>query len=260
MAGGEVLASQSGELTAFDAKSGKRAWPADLPKNCRTTGAVSFTVRTAVAIRASCPRSSYGDDTMLGIDTRSGAVRWHLPNGHSLYLPLGDEKVFAGHWDGYTRGAAIDLSGAEPEVRTVPDPDLGVDGHGQTVVSMVDVSAGEAERPLRARSTRDGRALWTRKAAKDTRLGQPRSPAAASISWNSRGKAGGLTPGPGPARLLVLDLTSGDLLHTAALPKLPLDGDEEQILDPWIARDGVVAVGWSGMFTNRDPDLAVIGG
>ncbi|MET7760901.1 PQQ-binding-like beta-propeller repeat protein [Streptomyces sp. NPDC005393] len=123
-----MLASRSGELTAFDAKSGKRAWPADLPKNCRTTGAVSFTVGTAVAIRASCPRSSYGDDTVPGIDRRSGAVRWHC------------------------------------------------------------------------------------------------------------------------------------LLHTAALPKLPLDGDEEQVLDPWVARDGVVAVGRSGMFTNRDPDLAVIGG
>lgn len=256
---GRVLAFHRGELTAFHAKSGKRIWTADLPKNCRARGKVSFSVRTAVAISADCPPSSYGDDAVFGIDTDSGAVRWHLPNSHNLFLPLGEGKVFAGHWDSFDQAAVIDLSGTKPKIRTVADPDLGTEGSGETVVGTRDDDKG-AERVLRARSTRDGHILWTRKPAKDTRLGGSLVSGGRVYVVEQPQEGRGFTPEPGPARLLILDLTTGDLLHTAPFPKPPLDGDDSQTLMPWTAREGVVAVGWSGMFTSRDPDLTVLGG
>ncbi|WTO32918.1 hypothetical protein OG399_45415 [Streptomyces achromogenes] len=142
----------------------------------------------------------------------------------------------------------IDSSGTRPATRRLPFPE----GHKVEVVTDGPLIAGADDSgTLRGVSTADGRERWARPPARGTRLGR----VAVADGWvcvvqQPRQKAG-TTLVQGPARLLVLDAHSGEVLHSTPLPRLRSGMDSvgvdnhPQLLAQRPA-DGTVTVTWFG--------------
>ncbi|WP_055547427.1 PQQ-binding-like beta-propeller repeat protein [Streptomyces sp. NBRC 110028] len=264
IANGVVAMYTEGKLVAFDLKSGKRSWTAGVPRSCRLDR-VRYIVPTAFGVEATCGGGPLAEDVVLGIDARRGTVRWRHPDwmGGLRYLNLTDHTVFAPYWRDNKHTAVIDVSGAEPTIRTAPNPDLDWDGQDGTVVTTTFGKEGKlwrGDNVLRARGAEDGRVRWTHHAPRDRRFGRTLVTEGRVYVVEQPQEDRDHKPEPGPTRLLVLDLASGKTLHTAPVPA-PAHHDYVGTLDAWVVRDGVVAVAWDADTPYHDPvDFTVLGG
>ncbi|MEW1866242.1 MULTISPECIES: PQQ-binding-like beta-propeller repeat protein [unclassified Streptomyces] len=262
---GLVVVESRDAITAFAEDSGKRVWRGAVPKGCRLSSGGVFAMRGAVVARAECAGTGKaGDDLpLIAFDTRRGTVRWKVDSGLNRLRPVDDHTLVTSLWTRDGIGAVVDVSGRTPRVTTWPVPALHpTEAAGDGIMLCADNTAGSSDGTLVAYDVADRTKHWTRRPAKDTRLGPPliEDGRVYVVQQPLLPRSG--TPKAVASDLLVLDARTGRQLHSTRLPPVrPASGetgDTFAALTPWQAVDGVVAVQWTGMFSGTDDDLLVL--
>jgi hypothetical protein len=271
VADGLVVTVRADGLTARAEGNGHRVWRAGAPKGCTLDPQGVIGLRGVVTVHAECP-----DDAgwRYAYDTRTGAVRWRENEGPGTLLRAGDTTLAASAWKdegrGRTRGAVLDTGvrgGSRPVVttsRVLRDVQPSV-AAGSGILLCVDNTSDDKHGALIARGLTDLGVRWRRGPAHGTEFGNPLVAGGRVYVVQQPLPANAITPGKGTARLLTLDAATGRLLHTTALPALPLDEATKDVgihpaLAPVQAIDGVVTVGWGGggLFSAQTEDLLVV--
>jgi hypothetical protein len=262
--GGLVMTESRDEITAFAADDGRRVWGAAIPKGCGLDSGDMFSVRDAVVARARC--AGTGDDAalLLGFDIHRGTLRWRVTNGLDQLLRADDQTLVTSTWTGLRLGAVVDVSGDEPVVTTLPFPDDHPSlAAGAGIVLCADNAGQTQDGTLEAFGVADGQFRWTRHPAQGMRFGQPLIANGRVYVVQQPGAPAGGTSRVDGSDLVVLDARTGGALHAMRLPAAPPDGASRDVsfaagLAPWQAGDGVVLIGWTGMFGSATGDLLVV--
>jgi outer membrane protein assembly factor BamB len=260
LVGGLVLTESRDELTAFAADDGTLAWHAAIPEGCGLDSGGVLSLRDAVVARARCTATKDAP-LLLGFDVHRGTLRWRVNNGLDQLLRADDHTLVTSAWTAFRTGAAVDVSGSEPAVRTLPFPDdhpLSAAGGG-VMVSQYNTGG----RDLEAFDIASIQPQWTRQPAAGTRFGQPLIADGRVYVVQQPGPSpSGTRPADG-LDLIVLDARTGRQLHSTRLPAVPPAGALQDLssdadLVPWQADAGVVVVGWAGTFLGLTGDLLVV--
>jgi outer membrane protein assembly factor BamB len=261
---GRVLTESRDELTAFAADDGKLVWRAAIPKGCGLDSGGVFSVLDAVVARARCTGTKDDDPLLLGFDIRRGTLRWRVTNGLGRLLRADDHTLVTSSWTGLKVGAVVDVSGDQAVVRTLPFPDeYPSRAAGSGLMLCEDVTGQVQDGTLVAFDIVDGRPRWTRHPSAGTRFGQPLMADGRVYVVAQPSLSKGATSGGYGVDLVVLDAGTGRQLHATRLSATPPDGASQIVgpgtqLGPWQAGDGVVVLGWEGMFSSPVGDLLVV--
>jgi outer membrane protein assembly factor BamB len=258
---GLVLTESRDQLTAFAADDGELVWRAAIPKGCRLDSGGVSSMRDAVMARGRCTGTEDDAPLLLAFDVRRGTLRWRVTNGLDRLLRADDHTLVTSAWTRLRVGARVDVSGSEPVVTTVPFPNdhpMRAAGAG---IMLCEDTAGDGT--LEAYDVADGRPRWTQRPAADTRFGQPLiADGRVYVIQQPRQSGSGTSPADG-GDLVVLDAGTGRQLHVTRMPAMPLDIVSQEIsvapeLAPWQAGNGVVIIGWEGIFIGATGDLLVL--
>ncbi|NGN64012.1 PQQ-binding-like beta-propeller repeat protein [Streptomyces sp. A7024] len=248
---GQVVTITRREVAAYDEDSGKRLWRTRLPKGCKPDDDGIYAMAGVDTLKVHDCEGGFG---RLGLDRRTGAVRWRIQDQSLLSRQL-DADTLVWEEAGLVRA---DLSRTRPvlhpEARFPGDSRLTEASDG-VLLTVRDAKSGKDEdEVLEGRAARgDYPVRWTRRPAPGKRLSLPLVADGKVYVVQQRPLSRSDKGQPGPAELLVLNADTGRLLHTTRLPVLkPTSGDYSgnsgQIL-PWQAQDDLVALRWDGQFS-----------
>jgi outer membrane protein assembly factor BamB len=254
LVGGQALTEAPGAVRAFAERDGRSLWTAKTPKSCPDgllTTAYAFpghlSVVPLVCNVTNPDRGVY--NLLLGIDNRTGKVLWQQHTAaprlmvrggeHTLVIPDEDDPPAIQLLDVNRRGATA---------RALAQADAwdAVAGGGGIVLSAIDPdeqSVGYHDTLLRAYGTRDGHLAWQLRAAAGQEYGYPEIADGRVYVVRQPFLKGKDTGRRIRADLLVLDLSTGRLLHTLRLPTMAVP-DESRGLDVGDIGDGAVSIGW----------------
>ncbi|MEU1203292.1 PQQ-binding-like beta-propeller repeat protein [Streptomyces sp. NPDC005813] len=254
LAGGQALTEAPGAVRAFAERDGRSLWTAKTPKSCPDGLLVTayalpghLSIVPLVCNVTNPDRDGYY--LLLGIDNRTGKVLWqqHIAapklivrgGKHTLVIPDEDHPPAVQVLD-------VNRQGVTARALTAADAWDAVAGGGGIVLSAIDPgdrSEEEHDTLLRAYGTRDGHLAWQLRAPAGQEYGFPEIADGRVYVVRQPFLTGKDTGRRIHADLLVLDLSTGHLLHTLRLPAMTVP-DESRGLDVRDIGDGAVSVGW----------------
>ncbi|WP_329580906.1 outer membrane protein assembly factor BamB family protein [Streptomyces sp. NBC_01361] len=254
LVGGQALTEAPGAVRAFAERDGRSLWTAKTPKSCPGVLVITayalpghLSVVPLICNLTSPDRGVY--NLLLGIDNRTGRVLWQQHTAapglmvrggeHTLVIPDEDNPPAIQLLDVNRRGATA---------RALAQADAwdAVAGGGGIILSAIDPDERSVEYHdtlLRAYGTRDGHLAWQLRAPAGQEYGFPEIADGQVYVVRQPFLKGKDTGRRIRADLLVLDLSTGRLLHTLRLPAMTVP-DESRGLDVRDIGDGAVSIGW----------------
>ncbi len=259
LVGGQVITEAPGAVRAFAERDGRALWTAKMPKSCpdvfvQTVYALPDHLSVIPVFCTGISRDSDGYYPLLGVDNRTGKILWQQHSVDETLMVKGDE---------HTLVVPVTDAGNTPTVQL-----LDMSRHGTTVRARISTKVWDAvaagggavlsgtdpkgskdhDTLLSAYHTQGGHFAWQLRAPAGQEYGFPKI--ADGRVYVVRQAL--LTLADSGARisadLLVLDASTGRLLHTLHLPAVTApDGYENDSglkLDVREIADGAVSIGW----------------